>query len=107
VVDGDGVGSDGAGSDNEDKNEDEGHTRGPLSAEVRASLEVIQENFLTAIDDLAKSCGKSSQTLHRALGTTPKVGRAPSTWNVWQKWWADEEDAKNRKSDPASLPGYY
>ncbi|KAJ7807900.1 hypothetical protein B0H14DRAFT_3482812 [Mycena olivaceomarginata] len=95
VVDGDGAGSDGAGSDDEDEDEDEGHTRGPLSAEVRASLEVIQENFLTAIDDLAKSCGKSSQTLHRALGTTPKVGRAPSAWNVWQKWWADEEDAKN------------
>ncbi|KAJ7789112.1 hypothetical protein B0H14DRAFT_3503400 [Mycena olivaceomarginata] len=78
VVDGDGAGSDGAGSDDEDEDEDEGHTRGPLSAEVRASLEVIQENFLTAIDDLAKSCGN-----------------APSAWNVWQKWWADEEDAKN------------
>ncbi|KAJ7717770.1 hypothetical protein B0H14DRAFT_2643518 [Mycena olivaceomarginata] len=61
------------------------HPRAPVS----------RENFLTAIDDLAKSCGKSSQTLHRALGTTPKVGRAPSAWNVWQKWWADEEDAKN------------
>ncbi|KAJ7796382.1 hypothetical protein B0H14DRAFT_2619992 [Mycena olivaceomarginata] len=77
VVDGDGAGSDGAGSEDEDEDEDEdeGHTRGPLSAEVRASLEVIQENFLTAIDDLAKSCGKSSQTLHRALGTTPKMRR--------------------------------
>ncbi|KAJ7788532.1 hypothetical protein B0H14DRAFT_2628216 [Mycena olivaceomarginata] len=93
VVEGDGTGSDRAGSDDED--EDEGHTHGPLSAEVRASLEVIQENVLTTIDDLAKGCGKPSQTLHRALGTTPKVERTPSAWNIWQKWWADEEDAKN------------
>ncbi|KAJ7703378.1 hypothetical protein B0H14DRAFT_3526962 [Mycena olivaceomarginata] len=67
-----------------------------LSAEVRASLEVIQEKFPDPPSTTSpKAVGSQARRCIAALGTTPKVGRAPSAWNVWQKWWADEEDAKN------------
>ncbi|KAJ7301754.1 hypothetical protein DFH08DRAFT_827292, partial [Mycena albidolilacea] len=93
VVDGDGTGSDRAGSDDED--EDKGHTCGPLSAEVEPVSRSSNKFPDRHRQPRQKLWEAKPDVASRTRDHTPKVGRAPSAWNVWQKWWADEEDAKN------------
>jgi hypothetical protein len=48
----------------------------------------------------ARSCGKSSLTLHQMVGTVIKTPRGLNAWNVWQRYFAEttlkEQKCKSR-----------
>ncbi|KAF8210241.1 hypothetical protein K438DRAFT_1752990 [Mycena galopus ATCC 62051] len=86
-------------ADEDDEDDVEGgHTRGPIPAEIRKRLVALEAEFMQGVEDLAVECGKSSSTLHCALGTSVKAVRASSAWNVWESYFAEEgPDAEEKK----------
>ncbi|KAJ7233404.1 hypothetical protein B0H12DRAFT_1076632 [Mycena haematopus] len=97
-----------AGTDNTDSesgsivvdDEDERHKGGPIPTAVKEKLSEIYDNFTAQVDELAKSCGKSSASLHRELGTTAmKTPRETSAWNMWQRWFAEQTPKEQREAD--------
>ncbi|KAJ6607285.1 hypothetical protein B0H10DRAFT_1956381 [Mycena sp. CBHHK59/15] len=87
------VGDDGE-EDGEDdgKKDDEGDGNlrpGPIPAAVKERLYELYDEFTTAVDELARGCGKSSTTLHQILGTIIKMPRGLNAWNMWQRYFAE------------------
>jgi hypothetical protein len=88
----------GAGEDEED---DGGNLKaGAISGAVKDRLYELYDEFTTAVDELARSCGKSSLTLHQMVGTVIKTPRGLNAWNVWQRYFAEttpkEQKCKSR-----------
>ena len=65
--------------------------------------------FLSNVEEIARDCGKPSQTLHQAVGMTVKKTRALSTWNVWQRYWAENKGNPNKCKQfvYSSFPHYH
>jgi hypothetical protein len=102
LVDGDEV------EEEEDGNSDgKSYTRGPIPDDIKELLYQAHNEFMAAVDDLAKRCGKSSTTLHEELGTVIRTGRAPSAWNVWQQYFGEliPKDSKSYMSFDSSCAG--
>ncbi|KAJ7884830.1 hypothetical protein B0H14DRAFT_3857071 [Mycena olivaceomarginata] len=59
------------------------------SGAVKDRLYELYDKFTTAVDELARSCGKSSLTLHQMVGTVIKTPRGLNAWNVWQRYFAE------------------
>ncbi|KAJ7194796.1 hypothetical protein GGX14DRAFT_677863 [Mycena pura] len=72
------------GSDEDSDEED--FKSGPIPQDIIDRLTVAHENFEKEVQKLASECGKSSQTLHRHLGTVIKTTRQPCPWNMFQMW---------------------
>jgi hypothetical protein len=70
------------------------HKSGPLPLDIQDRAIAAHEDFLNAIERLANEAGKSAHTLHQFLGTSVKLLRDSSPWNVWQSYYAE----KNPKS---------
>ncbi|KAJ7312629.1 hypothetical protein DFH08DRAFT_973408 [Mycena albidolilacea] len=62
---------------------------GAISGAVKDRLYELHDNFTTAVDELARSCGKSSLTLHQMVGNVIKTPRSLNAWNVWQRYFAE------------------
>ncbi|KAJ7857950.1 hypothetical protein B0H14DRAFT_3637479 [Mycena olivaceomarginata] len=81
-------------NDDEEDEETDGdggsYKKGPIPQDAVDRLNQVYETFLSNVDEIAKDCGKSTHTLHQALGTTIKAARSLSAWNVWQRYWAEE-----------------
>ncbi|KAJ7833694.1 hypothetical protein B0H14DRAFT_2591302 [Mycena olivaceomarginata] len=79
-----------------DEEEDEerrgrGKKKGPIPQAIRDSVQAAYNTFLEAVEEIAAESGKSSQSLHQTLGTTIKAPRTLSGWNVWQRYFAEQE----------------
>ncbi|KAJ7850178.1 hypothetical protein B0H14DRAFT_3665904 [Mycena olivaceomarginata] len=90
-------------NDDEEDEEADGdggsYKKGPIPQDAVDRLNQVYETFLSNVDEIAKDCGKSTHTLHQALGTTIKAARSLSAWNVWQRYWAEEN------GNPSNLDG--
>ncbi|KAJ7873507.1 hypothetical protein B0H14DRAFT_3860058 [Mycena olivaceomarginata] len=74
----------------EDEDDDSGNLKaGAISGAVKDRLYELYDEFTTAVDELARSCGKSSLTLHQMVGTIIKMPRGLNVWNVWQRYFAE------------------
>ncbi|KAJ7336146.1 hypothetical protein DFH08DRAFT_965046 [Mycena albidolilacea] len=62
---------------------------GAISGAVKDRLYELHDDFTTAVDELARSCGKSSLTLHQMVGNVIKTPRSLNAWNVWQRYFAE------------------
>ncbi|KAJ6524781.1 hypothetical protein B0H19DRAFT_1085170 [Mycena capillaripes] len=97
------VGDDGE-EDGEDEgekdNEGDGNLKpGPIPAAVKERLYELYDEFTTAVDELARGCGKSSTTLHQILGTIIKIPRGLNAWNMWQRYFAETTPKEQKYSD--------
>ncbi|KAJ7692811.1 hypothetical protein B0H14DRAFT_3662711 [Mycena olivaceomarginata] len=74
----------------EDEEDDGGNLKaGAISGAVKDRLYELYDEFTTAVDELARSCGKSSLTLHQMVGTVIKTPHGLNAWNVWQRYFAE------------------
>jgi hypothetical protein len=88
----------GKGDEEDDDDDDDDEERlggskkkGPIPQAVRESVQAAYDIFLEAVEEIAAKSGKSSQSLHQALGTMIKAPRTLSGWNVWQRYFAEQE----------------
>jgi hypothetical protein len=85
--------------DEEDEEADGGggsYKKGPIPQDAVDRLNEVYETFLSNVDEIAKDCGKSTHTLHQALGTMIKAARSLTAWNAWQRYWAEENGNPNK-----------
>ncbi|KAJ7301181.1 hypothetical protein DFH08DRAFT_979042 [Mycena albidolilacea] len=62
---------------------------GAISGAIKDRLYELHDDFTTAVDKLARSCGKSSLTLHQMVGNVIKTPRSLNAWNIWQRYFTE------------------
>jgi hypothetical protein len=87
--------SDGELSDDED--EDFQHRSGPLPESVKEQAYILHRDYIAAMEDLARSCGKPPKTLFRLVGDENATPRALVPWNAYQSWYASCGEKKKPK----------
>ncbi|KAJ7030757.1 hypothetical protein C8F04DRAFT_1263663 [Mycena alexandri] len=77
--------------ENDDDDDDSGHTKqGAIPHAIKQRVVDAYDEFLDKITSLADETGYSGPTLHQTLGTAIKKPRAPTSWNVYEQFYAQE-----------------
>ena len=72
----------------DDEGEDFQHRSGPLPESVKDQAYTLHKDYITAMEDLARSCGKPPKALFRLVGDENATPRALVPWNAYQSWYA-------------------
>ena len=86
---------DGEQADNEDDNFQ--HRAGPLPESVKDQAYSLHRDYIAAMEDLARSCGKPSKALFRLVGDENATPRSLRPWNAYQSWYASCGEKKKPK----------
>jgi hypothetical protein len=78
--------------------EDEDYRRsGPISQSVKDAAYRLHKDYITAMEELARSCGKPSKTLFRLVGDENPTPRPLIAWNAYQSWYSSCGEKKKPK----------
>ena len=85
--------------DEQPDDEDEGfqHRSGPLPESVKDQAYTLHRDYITAMEDLARSCGKPAKALFQLVGDENATPRALVPWNAYQSWYASCGEKKKPK----------
>jgi len=81
----------------DDDDEDVQHRSGPLPESVKDEAFTLHRDYIAAMTDLARSCGKPPKTLFRLVGDENATPRALVPWNAYQSWYASCGEKKKPK----------
>jgi hypothetical protein len=85
------------GEQGDDEDDDFQHRAGPLPESVKDQAYTLHRDYIAAMEDLARSCGKPSKALFRLVGDENATPRALRPWNAYQSWYASCGEKKKPK----------
>jgi hypothetical protein len=81
----------------DDEDEDFQHRSGPISQSVKDAAYNLHRNYISAMEELARSCGKPSKALFRLVGDENVTPRPLLPWNAFQSWYSSCGEKKKPK----------
>jgi hypothetical protein len=81
----------------DDEDETFPHRSGPLPESVKDQAYTLHRDYITAMEDLALSCGKPPKALFRLVGDENAIPWALVPWNAYQSWYASCREKKKPK----------
>jgi hypothetical protein len=81
----------------DDEDETFPHRSGPLPESVKDQAYTLHRDYITAMEDLALSCGKPPKALFRLVGDENAIPQALVPWNAYQSWYASCGEKKKLK----------